>query len=435
MASQFKLLKAREFLPYFITQSLGAFNDNLFKNALLLLIAFELARDPAQIALYNNLAAGLFILPFLLFSALAGQVADKVPKPRLIRWLKFTELVLMLLAVIALQQNWLSGLLLILFLMGCQSAFFGPAKFSILPQQLPKSMLLGANALVEMGTFVAILLGTLLAAILFGLDEGLDWVSLGIVGCATVGWLASLSIPGLAASAPSLKINFNPFASWKASASLINHSRITRLSIVAISWFWFVGASILTQIPVMSQQYIGPMPEFVSFMLAAFVTGVAIGSLVCNKLLKGEITTRLMLPCGIALSILLLDIARIGASIEPLAITEDAAWSSFQLSAAHWHLLADMALLAFAAGAFVVPLQACLQHHSEQHMRARMIACNNLYNALFMVGSALFAMLVLGFMAGSIAMLMLLLALGNALVILWAWRQRRLLLLQQVTLA
>ena len=246
---QFSLLNKRRFLPYFLTQALGAFNDNLYKNALLLLIAFGGISAQSDSALLTNLAAGLFILPFFLFSPIAGQIADKLEKSKLIRWVKGLEVIIMVLAATAIVMGNVAMMMVLLFLMGLQSAIFGPVKFALLPQQLNDEELVGGNALVEMGTFLAILIGTITAGLFFDLEQGLYWIAGAVVFFALLGFASSQFIPLAAANDPNLKINWNPFTELVNTIKQARENRSVYLSIMAISWFWFIGASYLTQFP------------------------------------------------------------------------------------------------------------------------------------------------------------------------------------------
>ncbi|GLS84395.1 MFS transporter [Paraferrimonas haliotis] len=421
MNNQFSLLKQQRFLPFFVTQALGAFNDNIFKNALLLFIAFTLANNPQKSALLNNLAAGLFILPFFFFSALAGQVADKYPKHRLIQLLKVTELVIAIAACWAFHQQNLWALLLLLFLMGSQSAFFGPVKFSILPQQLKPSELLAGNALVEMGTFVAILGGTILAAIIFGANQVVFWISLSLVVFALFGLMASFFIPYAQADHPQHRLQFHPIRAFKTNIALAKTNPSITLAIIAISWFWFIGATILTQIPVISQQYVSEHPQWVSVLLASFVVGIALGSLCCHWLLNGAITPKLVLPSGVAISIILMDAVRVLSTMPALAKSPTLSMLDTLSQWPQLNLIIDLTALAFFAGLFVVPLQAMLQHHSPVHLRAQIIGCNNVFNALFMVMSAVIAMVVLGVLGLATPVLLGMTAIINLVVLLWCF--------------
>ena len=249
-SSPAELMRSRRFLPFFLTQALGAFNDNVFKNSLLLIITFSAGSAMGlDENLIVNLAAGLFILPFFLLSPTAGQIADKYEKSTIIRIVKFAEIIIMLLAAVAfwLEAYW--SLMFLLFAMGTQSAFFGPVKYAILPQHLRETELVGGNALVEMGTFLAILAGTILAGFLATQEHAHEWSAFAVVFLAILGYLASLRVPAAAAADPTIKVNWNPVTElvsiWRDTRK--NHA--VYLSIMAISWFWFLGASYLTQFP------------------------------------------------------------------------------------------------------------------------------------------------------------------------------------------
>ena len=282
--SQFTLLAKRRFLPYFLTQALGAFNDNLYKNALLLMIAFGGISSEENSALLTNLAAGIFILPFFLFSPIAGQIADKMEKSQLIRWVKGLELLIMSLAALSVLAGNVWGLMALLFLMGLQSAIFGPVKFALLPQHLSRDELVGGNALVEMGTFIAILGGTICAGVLFDFSNSSQWIAASVVAFAVLGLLSSRFIPTAAANDPGLTINWNPFTEVVNTLKQARQNRAVFLSIVAISWFWFIGASYLTQFPNFSKQYLGGSTQLVTLLLTLFSLGVAAGSLLCERL-------------------------------------------------------------------------------------------------------------------------------------------------------
>ncbi|MCH9691347.1 MAG: MFS transporter [Gammaproteobacteria bacterium] len=248
--SQFALLKKRRFMPFLLTQFLGAFNDNIYKNSLMLMVAFAAAESLTfNSALFINLAAGLFILPFFLFSSIAGQLADKYEKSLMIRRIKLLEIAIMLLAsVFILTQNYVL-MLALLFLMGAQSAFFGPIKYAIIPQHLRENELVGGNALVEMSTFVAILAGTLGAGLLMEIPEAKYWIAGVVVLLAVLGWLASRKIPTAKAAVPELKVNWNSFTQALQILADARKDRAVFQSILAISWFWALGAAYLTQLP------------------------------------------------------------------------------------------------------------------------------------------------------------------------------------------
>ena len=281
--SQFSLLKLKNFGPFFATQFLGAFNDNIYKNTLMLIIAFS-ASDALEldINLVLNLAAGLFILPFFLFSGIAGQITEKYEKSSLIRKIKLLEIVLMSIAAIGLIFEQYILLLALLFLMGAQSTFFGPAKYAILPQHLKPEQLVGGNALVEMGTFVSILLATIAAGIIMQSDHSLEIAAISIVALAVIGYFSSRAIPYAAPSDSSLKISYNVFKTTSSLLSRVRETRSIFLAVMAISWFWFLGASYLTQFPVFAKETLNGDTSLVTLLLAVFSLGIGLGSMMCS---------------------------------------------------------------------------------------------------------------------------------------------------------
>ena len=309
--SQYSLLGQKRFGPFFVAQFLGAFNDNVFKNALLLLIAFHAAdRFAASSNTLINLSAGLFILPFFLFSATAGQLADKFEKSVLIRLIKLLEIGIMLLAAIAFWKNSIAMLITLLFLMGAQSSFFGPVKYGILPQVLDEDELLGGNGLVEMGTFLAILLGTALGGILIGIDNiGGMLVATAVVAIACMGYVSSLAIPRIPAVDPEMRINWNPFSETRRIMGYARESRTVFLCILGISWFWFVGAIYLTQLPNFTLHYLAGNEQVVTLLLALFSIGVGTGSLLCERLSGHKIDIGLVPFGSIGLTLFGLDLA------------------------------------------------------------------------------------------------------------------------------
>ena len=296
--SQNRLISSKRFLPFFLTQASGAFNDNVFKNALMLLLAFTAANAlPWDTDLTMNLAAGLFILPFLLFSATAGALADAMCKTKLIRALKLLEIGLMLLAGLAFYFQQYLLLLGLLFLMGSQSAFFGPAKYAILPQLLNDKELLAGNAWVEMGTFVAILLGTIAGGLLVGVADAPLWIGLVVVLFALLGYLISRQIPAVGEVNGAGRFRFAPWQQTKNTISISYANRTLYLSIMAISWFWFLGASYLTQFPNFTKTVLGGDNTVVTALLVAFSVGVGIGSMLCERL-SGDRVELGIVPIG-----------------------------------------------------------------------------------------------------------------------------------------
>ncbi|MCP4047837.1 MAG: glycerol acyltransferase, partial [Gammaproteobacteria bacterium] len=297
--SQFSLFKERRFMPFFVTQGLGAFNDNIFKNGLAAMLVFH----SAQMAGLNtnqivNLSAMVFILPFFLFSAMFGQFADKYEKSVQIRWIKLFEVFIMLTATLGFWLNSLPLLLSVLFLLGFQSTMFGPIKYGIIPQVLDRSELVGGNALVEMGTFVAILAGTIAGPLLMGIEADWPvWVSGTALLVAITGYLASLRIPKAPAVAPDLKINWNFIGETIRNIGFIRGNRVVLNSVLGISWFWFFGATFLVQIPSFSENVLGGDERLMSTLLAMFIIGISTGSLLCERWSGGQVEIGLV-PFG-----------------------------------------------------------------------------------------------------------------------------------------
>ncbi len=412
------LLLDRRFLPLFLTQLLGAFNDNLFKGAIVILAVYRAGGESG--AVMAMLAGGLFILPFLLFSALAGECADRLPKPLLIRRVKLLEVLIMLLGAVALLAVHLPALLLTLFLMGTQSTLFGPLKYGILPELLEEEELLPANGLIEASTFLAILLGTMGGTLLVALPQGERHAALAVLSIALLGWLTSLAIPRLPAAAPALARRFNP---WPASLEAIRHARgrpTLWRAILGISWFWAVGGIYLAQIPAYAARELGAAESVATLLLGMFVLGIGLGSLLARPASGGRITLRPVPWAMLALAIVSLDLVAAAGALERQPGGGDL--GAFLAAPGSWRLLADLGLVAGSGGVFVVPLYAWLQARSRPAWKARVIAANNIMNAVFLVVSAALAALLLA--AGvPVLGLLLLTALGNLLVTipLFSW--------------
>lgn len=396
-ANQWRLLGTRRFLPLFITQFLGALNDNVFKNALVILITYAVM-DSAGIAphIMVTLAAGIFILPFFLFSAIAGQLADKRDKAQLIRVIKFIEILLMASAAIGFYLENVILLLGILFLMGAQSTFFGPLKYGILPDHLHEHELIGGNALIEAGTFLSILLGTMLGGLFIMVENGIAIITALVIIAALLGWLSSLYIPPAQPASPGIKVGFNPLSETRAILQYIRQDKIIFRTILAISWFWLFGAAFLSQFPVFAKEIIGGNEQVVTLFLVVFSVGIGIGSLLCNKLLKSEVVTTYT-PLGIlGMTAFTVDLFFASHAIIPAAEKSELIGAiTFLDSWAHWRILADLFGLAICGGIYIVPLYALLQHCAQSSHRSRVFAGNNIMNALFMVTSALAISLML----------------------------------------
>lgn len=419
MSSQFALFKTRRFAPLFGTQFLGAFNDNLYKNALVVLLTFQTTQwTSMKPEILANLAAGMFILPFFLFSATAGQLADKYDKAWLARFSKVLEIVIMLLAAAGFWLTSLPMLLLALFLLGAQSTLFGPVKYAILPQHLHEDELVGGNALVEAGTFVAILVGTLAGGLLAGSVEHPAWIAAGGMVVAVAGYLASLGIPVAPAPDPGLRVNPNPLTETWRCIGYARQNRTVFLSILGISWFWLYGALFLAQFPAYGRQVLGGTESSVTLLLAVFTVGIGLGSLLCERL-SGKHVEMGLVPFGsIGLTIFAADLAL----ASPLALPPGAPLGLSALLAmpAIWRVLTDLLLLGVFGGFFIVPLYALMQVYSAEETRARTIAANNILNALFMVMGALAAAGILA-LGASIPNLFLVAAITNALVALYIY--------------
>lgn len=388
--TQLALLRTRRFGAMFWTQFLGAFNDNLFKNALVILVTYR-ALGVWGLAPQEVVAAsgGLFILPFFLFSATAGQLADRVQKPRLVHWIKGAEIAFMAVAALGFLSERLSLLLVTLFLMGLHSTFFGPVKYSILPQLLDDDELVGGNALIETGTFLAILIGTIAGGILVAQDEaGLRWLSIAIVGVAGMGLLASLLIPPLPAENPSLAIAWNPVRPTLETYAIVRRNRTVFLSILGISWFWFFGASLLALLPSYTKDVLHANEHVVTLFLALFCIGIALGSLLCERLSDRKLELGLVPFGSIGMSVFAFDLFLIGAPDE-MALGPAAGIASFVAAPGGLRIMIDLALLATSSGFFIVPLYTLVQQRSEAASRSRIIAGNNILGALFMVLSSL----------------------------------------------
>ncbi|GAA0406975.1 MFS transporter [Pseudomonas veronii subsp. inensis] len=412
--SQFTLLRTRRFLPFFITQLLGAFNDNIFKQSLILAILYKLTIDGDR-AIWVNLCALLFILPFFLFSALAGQFGEKFNKDALIRVIKIGEIVIMAVGATGFLFNHLELMLLALFAMGTHSALFGPVKYSIMPQALHDDELVGGNGLVEMGTFLAILAGTIGAGIMMSSAHYAPVVSVAIVGVAVLGYLASRSIPRAAASSPQLRLNWNIFSqSWATLRLGLGQTPAVSRSIVGNSWFWFVGAIYLTQIPAYAKEWLYGDETVVTLILTVFSVGIAFGSMLCEKLSGRKVEIGLVPFGSFGLTVFgLLLWWHSGGFPQNLQAND---WLAVLGYGQAWWVLLDILGLGVFGGFYIVPLYALIQSRTAENERARVIAANNILNALFMVVSAIVSILLLSVAKLSIPELFLVVSLLNIAV-------------------
>ena len=369
------LLRSRYFGPLFGTQFLGALNDNLFKSALVVTVTFRAATEGLSTDVLVNAATALLILPFFLFSALAGQLADRFDKARLIRILKVTETAVMLLGALGFFTGSVPMLFAALFLMGTQSAFFGPVKYGILPQHLREEQLMAANGLVEAGTFAGILLGTILGGLAITLPHGGALVGLATVGVAGLGWVIARRVPSAPSANPTLRIDRNPLRAIGRTLRVGGAKPSTRSTIAAISWFWFMGSVVVAQLPLLAKDVLGADELLVTGLLTVFSLGVGLGSIAVEKLSKGRVDLTLVPIAGTAMAGILFDLG----------------FAAAQANGPSIRIWIDLLLVGVSGGAFAVPLYAFLQKDAPKAVRSQVIAANNLVNALFMVAAAGFA--------------------------------------------
>lgn len=421
--NQFKLLANSKFLPLFITQFFGAFNDNIFKSALVVLITFTLARSTDHAQMLINMAGGIFILPFFLFSATAGQLADKFNRLTIIRIVKCSEIIFMLIAFLGFYLEHIPLLMLVLFLMGTHSAFFGPIKYSALPDLVQPNELLASNGLIEASTFIAILTGTILGTVMGVTREGALLVSCIAVLAAFIGFISSFFISKLPIAETSLKINWNFLTETGRLIKQVKTNRLVFNVILAISWFWFVGFIFITQFPVYTKSVLHGNEHIVTLFLVMFSVGIALGSLLCNRLLKGEVHLKYV-PLGIwGMSLFTLDFcwASTGFSIAPPS-SSLIGLSAFLSTFSGIRIACDLLLLSICSGFYTVPLYATMQTQSAAQVRSRVIACNNIMGAIFMVMAAVITMglVMLGF---STIQLFMTVAVVNVLAGVWVRRK------------
>ena len=421
MQTSMALLKTRRFLPLFVTQLLGAFNDNLFKNAMVLFVVYGIYDDAATETLFSAVASAMFILPFFLLSALAGQLADTRDKAKIIRIVKFCEILIMLVGGFGLFLAWqgyaitviaIPLMMLALFAMGVHSTFFGPIKYAILPQHLDKSEVLGGTGLVEAGTYIAILVGTILAGII-----DVEFAAIGVIVTAIIGYITAKQVP----SAPPLHAETG--IDWhilRSSTKLIRdtmHIRPLFLAIVSISFFWTIGAVLFIQFPPLAKNVLGADKEVASLFLAIFSIGIAIGSVAINRLLKGQVSARFAPMSVIAMGLFVVAFHVVCRTWDAPQSGELYSLSDFVTHKGAVPLLLSLLGIAIAGGMFVVPLYAFLTTTVPQDQTARTVAANNIVNSGAMVAGSLLA-LGLSF-AGILVVNQLLL--GAAMCLVSAW--------------
>lgn len=411
-SNQFSLLAQRRFAPFFVTQFLGALNDNILRNGLVILITFQGVRiagmDAGKLA---NVAGALFILPFFLFSATAGQLADKYEKSRLMRGIKLLEIFLMVLAAFTFVSENYTMLLAVLFMMGCQSTLFGPVKYAYLPQQLAREELVGGNALVESGTYMAIIFGLIVGGITADLGNQYVLASC-LVSVALFGYLASRQVPATRAVDPELVINWNAWTETWRIVGFAREKRSVFLSILGISWFWFFGSAMTIQLPAYTLDILNGNEAVTTGLLVAFAMGVGVGSLLCERMSGHRIELGLVPFGSIGLSVFAIDLYFAQPTMHVAAVDSI---GDFLVRPGSWRILMDLTLLGAFGGFYSVPLYALIQHRTDRQHLSRVIAANNIINALFMVAAAALAFGVLA--SGlTIPQFYLILALLNVIV-------------------
>ncbi|MDH1438836.1 MFS transporter [Acinetobacter johnsonii] len=415
------LLSTRRFLPMFITQFFGALNDNVYKQALLLVITYGwINQQAADVSTLNNLAALLFILPYFIFSATAGQIADKFERSQLIRGIKVLEIVIMLIgsAGFLLGNLWL--LLLALFMMGTHSTFFGPIKYAILPEILKPNELMSGNALFQSGTSIAILVGMILGGAVISMSQGnLIWISLTVVIIAILGYLSSRFILKQQVSSPELKIDWNFFRTSFQTLKYAKSFPLIFMILLGNSWYWFYGATYLTQIPQLTQQNLHASENVVSLLLTFFSVGIGVGSLLCRRIGGSEVNIK-MVPIGaIGLTLFAFYLALSLAFVPERTGAMMNVADMFNHGAIYYHVMLAVTLLGISGGFYIVPLYAMMQAYSPRSHRARVVAANNILNAVFMVSSAIFSIIILSVLKIDIKILFSITAVLSAGFTLW----------------
>jgi 1-acyl-sn-glycerol-3-phosphate acyltransferase len=416
--NQFALLKQRRFAPFFWTQFLGAANDNVFKFAFTVLVTYQLSVSWLPPALAGLVIGAVFILPFLLFSATAGQIADKYDKAGLTRGVKNLELVIMVIASVGLHFMHIPTLLGCIFLLGLHSTIFGPVKYAYLPQHLSERELTGGNGMIEMGTFVAILLGNVVGGLLIALPKD-AWlpatqaVALVSVALAVLGRVTAQRIPNTPAEDPSLKINWNPASETWRNLKLARENVVVFRSLLGISWMWFFGAVFLSQFPSFAKDVLHGNEHVASLLLVVFSVGIGVGSLLCEMFSRRHVEIGLVPLGALGMSLFAFDLYLASRALPHVA---SQSLGVFMAQSAHWRVLFDLFMLSLSAGLYSVPMYALIQLRAPKSHRARIIAANNILNAIFMIASSLIVGVLLGQAGLSIPQVFGLTALANALV-------------------
>jgi MFS family permease len=388
-SNQFALLKQARFGPFFWTQFCGAANDNLFKFAFTVMVTYQLSVSWLPVSLAGLVIGALFILPYLLFSATSGQLAEKYAHTVIMRWVKNCEIGIMALAAVGFMTQHAAVLLLCTFLMGLHSTVFGPVKYSYLPRVLGEQELTGGNGMTEMGTFVAILLGNVAGGLLVAIPEvGHLTVSVACMAVALLGRWMSGRIPPLSATHPEQAINWNPFTETLHNLRLARANPKVFRTLLGISWMWFFGAVFLSQFPSFAKEVLHGDAQVASLLLVLFSVGIGVGSLLCEALSRGRVEIGLSPLGAIGMTLFAVDLFIASTGLPASALMDIRTFVSYS---AHWRLMADLLLLSLFTGIYSVPMYALIQLDSKATEVARIIAANNIINALFMIASALIA--------------------------------------------
>ncbi|NLN56498.1 MFS transporter [Acinetobacter sp. A3] len=416
-----QLMKSRRFLPMFLTQFFGALNDNVYKQALLLVFTYGwISQQSANVSTLNNLAALLFILPYFIFSATAGQLADKYERAQLVRAIKLLEIIIMLIGTAGFLLGNLWLLLIALFLMGAQSTFFGPIKYAILPEVLKPHELMSGNAIFQSGTSIAILLGMILGGAVISVSAGnLLWISLTVIVIALIGYASSRFVLTQRVTAPEIEIDWNFFRTSFQTLKYAKSLPMIFLILLGNSWYWFYGATYLTQIPQLTQQNLHASENVVSLLLTLFSVGIGAGSLLCRKLGGSEVNIK-MVPIGaVGLTIFAFYLAGALAFVPPQTGELLGLSAVFQQGWSYYHVMLAVTLLGISGGFYIVPLYAMMQAYSPRSHRARVVAANNILNAIFMVSSAVFSILILSVLKIDLKILFSITAVLSAIFTIW----------------
>ncbi|MFP4313639.1 MAG: MFS transporter [Alphaproteobacteria bacterium] len=398
MNSQFSLLRDRRFAPLFITQFLGAFNDNLMKTFVVIMIAYAIwDSKPFSPEVLVSLAASIFMLPFVLFCPLAGLMTDKFDKSLILRSTKIAEIFIVILCIITLYSQSTMLALLVLFALGTQSAFFSPGKFSILPQHLHKEELIGANGLISTGTYLAILAGSIYGTLIALKTFDTEIISVSMLACSIAGLIASRFIPPAPSDKPDIPLTYNPFITAADTLRIAYTSKAGLFwAILAVSWFYFVAATIHAQFPNFVKQTLNADTNILAIFMVVFSLGIAVGGLLNNRLLKSQISTRLVPYAAFAIAIFAADLFYAGGLF--FAQNHNSALltpAEFFHTVLGWRILADIFFLSLAGGLYIVPLRSVIQSLTPPENCARIMAANALTDSLFMLVSSIMATILL----------------------------------------